>query len=163
MYKMGPCEIICSYILEHERPLILSESHAGVRGGHYPGKSIVHKILQEGLWWPTMHVDVEDHCRNYDVYQSTRKLSWCEEMTLVPQITLQGFEKWVVDLVGPISPTWKHTGACYIITATDYLTRWVEAASVKDYTVENFLFKNVMTWFGCPNILISDKGAHFVN
>ena len=73
-------------------------------------------------------------------------------MSLVPQITLQEFDKWVVDFVVPISPTGKHTGARYIIRMTDYLTRWDEAAPVKYCTiatVAKFLFESIVTRFGC--------------
>ena len=87
-------------------------------------------------------------------------------MPLVSQITLQAFDKWVVDFFGPISPLGKTTSVCYIITATDYLTKWAEAAPVKDCTaatVVKFLFENVVTRFGCPKILLSDQGTYFVN
>ena len=87
-------------------------------------------------------------------------------MPLAPQITLQAFDKWAVDFVGPISPSGKRTGACYIITATCYLTRWVEVVPIKDctaMTTTKFLFENVVTRFGCPKILLSDQGTHFVN
>ena len=50
LYKMGPDEILWHCILEHENRMILNEAHVGVTGGHYAGKSTVHKILQEGLW-----------------------------------------------------------------------------------------------------------------
>ena len=71
-----------------------------------------------------------------------------------------------MDFVGPISPLGKWTSAHYIITATDYLTRWVEAAPVKDCTAAiatHFLFENIITIFVCPKILISDQGTNFVN
>ena len=82
------------------------------------------------------------------------------------QITLHAFDKWVVDFVGPISPVGKRIGARYIITATDYLTRWEEATQVKDCTAViamNILFENVVTRFEFPKILINDQGTHFVN
>ena len=87
-------------------------------------------------------------------------------MSLVPQVTLQSFDKWAVDFVGPINPLGKRTGARYIITTTDYLTRWEEAAPVVDCTVvtaAKFIFENIVTQFGCPRILMSDQGSHFIN
>ena len=52
---MGPDEILWRCVLEHENPLILNEAHPCVTGGQYTGKSMVCKILQAGLWCPTMH------------------------------------------------------------------------------------------------------------
>lgn len=86
-------------------------------------------------------------------------------MPLKPKMMLQPFEKWKINFVGPIAPQGK-MGAHYIIIATEYLTRWVEAQPVKDYTVAiaaKFLFKNGLTPFRCPKILMSDRGMHFLN
>ena len=55
-------------------------------------------------------------------------------MPLAPQITLQKFDKWVVDFVGPISSLGEWTSARYIIIGTDYLTRWDESNPIKDFT-----------------------------
>ena len=71
-----------------------------------------------------------------------------------------------MDFFGPISPPGNQTGAHYIITATNYLTRWEEVVPVKDCiaaTAAQFLFENVITIFCCPKILISDQGTHFLN
>ena len=86
-------------------------------------------------------------------------------MPLNPQMMLQPSEKWVIDFVGPIKPQGK-TGVHYIITVIEYLTWWVEAQSVKDYTATTalkFLFHNVLAQFGCLKILMSDHGMHFLN
>ena len=53
-------------------------------------------------------------------------------MSLNLQVTLQAFDKWAIDFVGPINPPGKRTRSRYIITATDYLTRWVEEKPIKD-------------------------------
>jgi hypothetical protein len=87
-------------------------------------------------------------------------------MPLPPQVTLQAFYKWEIDFVGPINPPTKRTIARYIITATEYLTRWVDVAPVKDCNAEtttHFLFEHVITPFGCPRVLVREKGAHFIN
>ena len=81
-------------------------------------------------------------------------------------MALQAFVKWAIDFVGPIKPPWKKIGARYIITATDYVTRWVEAEAVKDCTIDtdtHFIFEQILTRFGCSKILMSDRGTHFVN
>ena len=80
-------------------------------------------------------------------------------MPLVSQVTLQAFDKWAIDFVGPINPPGKKTGARYIIIMTNYLTRWVEAQLVKDCSAETavkFIFEYILSRFGCPKILMSD-------
>ena len=87
-------------------------------------------------------------------------------MPLVLQVTLQEFDKWAIDFVGPINPPTKKSGARYIITATDYLTRWAEAQPVKNCsaaTTAQFIFDHILSRFGCPRVLMSDQGSHFLN
>ena len=124
------------------------------------------KILQAGLWWPTIHMDTKIFCRHCDICHRMEKPLHHDKMSLAPQTMLQAFKKWIVDFVGPFSPPGKRTGTHYIITRIDYLTRWAEAAPIKDCTTviaTKFLFENVVTRFGCPKILLSDQGMRFVN
>lgn len=163
LYKMGNDEILRRYVLEFERSSILVDAHGGV-GGHYAGRETVQNILRAEFWWPTLHQD-KAYCNVCDVCQRAGSPSWRDEMPLNPQMTLQPFEKWEIDFVGPIEPQGE-TGVRYIITAMEYLTRWVEEQPVKDCTCTTamkFLFEHVLTRFGCPKILMSDCGTHFLN
>jgi hypothetical protein len=60
-------------------------------------------------------------------------------MSLVPQVTLHSFSKWVINLVGPINPPIKMSGAGYIIIMAGYLTEWDEEELVKDCSVETIV------------------------
>ena len=126
LYKMGPDEVLQICVNDHEWSMLLAEVHSGVVGGHYAGAAIVEKILRVGLWWPMIYQDSKAHWKAYDVCQRVGKPSKRDEM-LMPQVTSHAFAKWVVDFVKPINPLVKQSGVRYIITNTEYLTRWAEA------------------------------------
>ena len=49
---------------------------------------------------------------------------------------------------------------------TDYFTKWVEVeplANIRDMDVKRFVWKNIVTQFGEPKILISNNGLQFDN
>jgi transposase InsO family protein len=49
---------------------------------------------------------------------------------------------------------------------TKLLIRWAEARAFKYYsatTTARFIFDDIITRFGCPKILMSDQGTHFIN
>eukprot|EP00253_Pinus_taeda_P003181 PITA_03181 len=136
LYKMGTDKILRGYVPEFERSSILADTHGGVTGDHYGGRATAQKILRAGLWWPTLHQDSKAYCKACNVCQRTGKPSQRDEMPLNPQMTLLPFEKWAIDF--PIKDC---TGA----------------------TAAKFLFEHVLTRFGCPKILINDRGTHFLN
>jgi hypothetical protein len=85
LYKMGTDSILRSYVLEHERPRVLVESHEGIAGWHYVGKATLQKVLRAGLWWPTIHKDSKEYCQRCDVFQRVGKPNKRDEMPLQPQ------------------------------------------------------------------------------
>ena len=87
-------------------------------------------------------------------------------MPLRPIMFVRASTKWGIDFVGPIKPPAKGSRAQYIIVATNYLTKWVEAKVTPkndECTVAKFLFENIFTRYGLPLEIVSDQGVHFVN
>jgi transposase InsO family protein len=73
--------------------------------------------------------------------------------------------KWGLDFIGPVKKT-RHTACRYILVATDYATKWVEARALRGNTAREtaqFLYEAILTRFGCPLHLVSDQGTHFIN
>ncbi len=67
-------------------------------------------------------------------------------MPLRPMMGARTFAKWGIDFVGPITPPAHKTHAQYIIVATDYLTKWVEAKATTKAdarTTAQFLYEYV--------------------
>lgn len=76
------------------------------------------------------------------------------------------FAKWGIDFVGPINPPTHRTRAQYIIVATDYLTKWIEAKAIPKNnvrTTECFLYEYIFTRYGLLIEIVSDRGTHFIN
>ena len=54
----------------------------------------------------------------------------------------------------------------YLLVDTDYFTKWVEAeplANIRDVDAKRFVWKNIVTRFGVPHVLILDNGLQFDN
>lgn len=81
------------------------------------------------------------------------------------QVASWPFFAWGLDLIDKISPP-SSEGHVFIITATDYFTKWVEAVPLRSTTAEvicRFLLENIISRFGIPSTIISDNGTSFKN
>ncbi len=57
-------------------------------------------------------------------------------------------------------------GNQYIVMAIDYFTKWPIAKALKEATVKavsKFIYQKIICEYGCPKVLQSDWGMHFVN
>ena len=69
------------------------------------------------------------------------------------------FEQWGLDVIGEINLNSSKLHK-YILTATDYFSKWTKAIPLKvinDTTVMQFLQQNIVTMFGVPNCLVFDN------
>ena len=68
-----------------------------------------------------------------------------------------------MDFIGPFDQN-SSNGYKYILTCTDYFTRWVEAITTKKCTAEvivKFLEENIVSWYGCPIKITTDNAKAF--
>ena len=52
----------------------------------------------------------------------------------------------------------------YLLVGTNYFTKWVEAeplANIRDVDAKRLVWKNIVTRFGVPHVLISDNNLQF--
>ncbi|XP_055961466.1 uncharacterized protein LOC130015405 [Mercurialis annua] len=74
------------------------------------------------------------------------------------------FDAWGLDVVGPLP---KSSGEhLYILSATDYFSKWAEAAALKEVKKEvvvNFIKNYIIFRHGTPRYIITDNGKEFSN
>ncbi len=73
------------------------------------------------------------------------------------------FQKWGLDMIGEIIPNLSKQHK-FIMSATDFFTRWVEAIALKTITSDqiiSFIEHNIITMLGLPNTLIFYNTSHF--
>ena len=92
-------------------------------GQHFASDITTRKVLQVGLWWPTLFKDAHQYVQHCDVCQRAKKPINHDHMPLHHVFPHAPFEKWGIDYVGPIKPAARGSQARYIVVATDYLTK----------------------------------------
>ncbi|KAL5580020.1 hypothetical protein UlMin_012462 [Ulmus minor] len=69
LYKKGFSSPILLCLDEDRGKFTLEEVHAGVCGNHSSGRTLAHRILRQGYYWPTIQTDSLNFVRKYDKCQ----------------------------------------------------------------------------------------------
>ncbi len=76
------------------------------------------------------------------------------------------FQKWGLDFIGPIKLASKLSRNQYILIATNYATKWVEArmfcSNVAKVTTKKW-YEYILAQFQCPLTIVIDQGTYFIN
>ena len=84
MYKLGLDDILRRCALEHERQDIIQEAHSGAIASHFSVETTIKKILQAGLWWPSINKDCKGRISQCDACQKLGQPLPKNEMPLLP-------------------------------------------------------------------------------
>ena len=138
--------------------------HVFIIGGGHFGRDKTAEKVSKRYYWSTLGMDVRHYVSSCNRCQHTNPKLLKQPAKLHP-ITVKP-EVWHrvgIDLIGPLRTTRK--GNQYIVTCTDYFSKWIEAEAIPDksaHTVAKFLL-GLICRFGCFSICHSDQGREFVN
>ncbi|KAM1849316.1 hypothetical protein ACFX13_013607 [Malus domestica] len=163
LFKYCPDQIIRRCIPEAEQESVLRFAHHFACGGHFGQKRTAEKILQSGLFWPTLFKDAYNWCKACDRCQRVGNQSKRNEMPRQSILIVELFDVWGIDFMGPFPSS---HGNQYILVAMEYVSKWVEAIAAptnQGSVVLRFLQGVIFPRFGIPRVILSDGGKHFIN
>ncbi|RDX94157.1 hypothetical protein CR513_23492, partial [Mucuna pruriens] len=164
LWRLYSDKVIRMCILDTKINSVLQFCHSAPRGGHYGSTWTARKVLDCGLYWPTIFRDTHHFvatCKRCQKAGMTRNRR--HEMPRQPILFCEVFDVWGIDFMGPFPVS---NGYSYILLAVDYVSRWVEAITTRTNdakVVVDFLKFNIFCRFGVPKALTSDQGSHFCN
>ncbi|XP_024190510.1 uncharacterized protein LOC112194514 [Rosa chinensis] len=160
LYRRGHCFPSLKCVTPEDGHKIMKDIHAGVCGNHVGARSLAHKTLRAGYFWPTMSAlaqTISSSCHKCQIYANIPR---APPIALSILLAPWPFCQWGLNLIGKL-PT--AVGQFkYAIVAVDYQTKWVEVEPLVAITTEkvkNFLWKNIYYRFGVPNTIVTDNGT----
>ncbi|XP_024037570.1 uncharacterized protein LOC112097200 [Citrus clementina] len=124
LYRRGYTLPFLRCLDDDDADYVLREVHEGICGNHSGGRSLAHKVLRQGYFWPTMHQDAQRKTRSCASCQSFANFSNQPPEKLTSMASPWPFAQWGIDLIGPLP---KGRGAAtHAIVAIDYFTKWIE-------------------------------------
>ena len=121
--------------------------------------------MRMGYYWPRMELDSFEYAKRCKKCQMHGNFIHAPTQELHPITTICPFSQWGFDLIGEIHPS-SSNGHWFIITATEYFTKWVEAIPFIHATgkqVAMFLLNYIICRYGIPMSIVTDNGKQFKN
>jgi hypothetical protein len=159
----NPDGVILRCVNKEEADKLMVDLHSGYCGGHFAARTTAHNILRAGYYWPTIFSDTHRYVRSCQLCQFFVDKQCLPSLPLKPVIIEAPFQQWGLDFIGEFKDN-SSNGYRWVLTATDYFTRWVEAIPTKKATKEvvmKFLEEKIITRFGVPAKITMDNAKDF--
>ena len=164
LYKRGFSRLYLRCLIPEEADYVMQEVHKGICGNHSGSRSLVHKLIRAGYYWPTIQKDAIAYVKTCDKCQRFDNLIWRPSEELTPMTTPWPFAQWGLDIMGLFPTAIRQLK--FLVVGIDYFTKWVEAealATITGKNVRSFVWKNIVYRYGIPWVLVLDNGKQFDN
>ncbi|GKV52447.1 hypothetical protein SLEP1_g59024 [Rubroshorea leprosula] len=165
LYRRGNDELLLRCLGPDESFQMLSDVHDGICGAHQAGIKMRWLIRRHGFFWPSVLKDCIAYakgCKSCQIHGPLQRVPASELNSIVKPWP---FRDWAIDLIGKVYPP-SSKGHSFIIVATDYFTKWVEAKPMKKVDqsdVIKFIKADIIHRFGLPETITTDQGTVFVS
>ncbi|GKV42001.1 hypothetical protein SLEP1_g49463 [Rubroshorea leprosula] len=125
-------------------------------------RTLAHKVLRQGYYWPDMYKDATYFVQKCPKCQFFAHLTHQPAEELTSLVAPWPFAQWGLDLLGPFVKG--VGGVTHLVVGVDYFTKWVEARPLSSLTskkVEDFVFSLIICRYGIPNQIVADNGTQF--
>ncbi|KAM1748566.1 hypothetical protein ACFX1Q_010218 [Malus domestica] len=164
LYQKGEDGLLLLCLGPQEGARSITEVHEGVCGAHQSGRKMRWLLRRHGYFLPRILKDCIEFARGYVQCQIHGPIQRVPAKSLYSVIKPWPFRGWAMDVIGKITPSSGAAKHAWIIVATDYFTKWVEAKSYAELTskeVCDFMEEHIVTRFGVPETIITDNGTIF--
>ena len=135
LYKRGFSRPYLRCLCHEEVDYVMREVHEGICGNHSGARSLVHKLIRAGYYWPTMMKDAQAYVNACDKYQRFSNLIRQPSEELTPMTALWPFAQWGLDIMGPFLAAVRQLK--FLVVSIDYFTKWVEVEALATITERN--------------------------
>ena len=135
LYKRGFSRPYLRCLGTEEADYVMREVHEGICGNHSGSRSLVHKLVRAGYYWPTMQKDAEAYVRACDKCQRFSNIIRQPTEELTPMTAPWPFAQWGLDIMGPFLTAVRQLK--FLVVGIDYYTKWVEAEALATITEKN--------------------------
>ena len=112
--------------------LLMEQVHLGVCGTHIDGKTLCHRIVTQGYYWPTMKQDSKAFVHKCDVCQRFGNVIHVPAEALHSMTSPWPFYKWGMDIVGPLPMVTDQRK--FMLVSTNNFTKWAESRAYVQVT-----------------------------
>ena len=140
LYKRGFSQPYLRCLSPDEANYVLREVHEEACGNHSGARSLIHKVVRAGYYWPTIQADAKAYVKVCDHCQRFSNIPRQPSEYLIPMMAPWPFAQWGLDILGPFPVRTRQMK--FLVVGIDYFTKWVEAeplASITQQNVKNFV------------------------
>ena len=124
LYKRGFSQPYLRCLAPDEANYVLREVHEGACGNHSGARSLIHKVIRAGYYWPTVQADAKAYVKVCDQCQRFSNIPRQPSEYLTPMMAPWPFAQWGLDILGPFLVGTRQMK--FLVMGIDYFTKWVE-------------------------------------